>query len=186
MKTFFNPALLALTAAFAAAVPFTAHAENYVGLSVGKSEQKLSAGEFKFDKRDTAWKVYGGHKFNETFGVEAGFVSHGEVRRTIAAGEWNSDASTVYVAATATLPLAGGFSLTGKLGIADNRQKYGSGGWESPTSVTTKAMAGVGASYKFTPTVSGVVEYEHFGKVYNYYGTSIKANTLSLGVRKSF
>lgn len=177
MKPFLIPAVLALTL-----LSPLAQAENYVGLNVGRSEQQFNTAP-KFDDHAAAWKLYGGYNFTRNIGVEAGFAAHGKAEL----GYATSRASSLYVAATATLPLTEQFSLSGKVGVADNRTKFdyvefGNTG----TYAQAHGMAGVGASYKFAPSLSAVVEYEHFGKAVRQYGYNMKLNTVSVGVRKSF
>lgn len=182
MKLFARLRLIALTSLILGSVP--AHAETYFGMNIGKSEHKFSSGSD--NDTDLAWKLYGGYKVNQTFGVEAGYVAHGTVELDWAEGGLGSKAATLYVAGTATVPLSGQFSLIGKLGLADNRHKWSDPRYSNPTTTNTTAMAGIGLSYAFSPSMSGVVEYEDFGKVFNEHNFEIKARTLSVGLRKSF
>lgn len=185
MTLFARLALVALAGALAstsaAAAPLSEQGKAYAGFNLGKSEHTFSYGAP--DKSDLAWKLYGGYQFTDTFGVEAGYVAHGEVST---GWEGRSKASTLYVAGTATVPLSAQFALIGKLGVADNRHKGSYPGWSGPTTVKASPMAGVGVTYAFAPSLTGVVEFEHFGKIYGRDSINAKASTLSVGVRKSF
>lgn len=161
--------------------------QSYVGVNVGQTEHKLEidgVGSLKDD--DTAFKIYTGYKYDQTFGIEAGYVHHGESE--IRGGGLRAAAKpqSIYLAGTATLPLANQFSLFGKLGASYNRVKASATGFGSETESRTSLLAGVGAAYAFTPTVSGVIEYENFGKLADDDGTRLKANTVSIGVRAAF
>lgn len=165
-----------------------AHAQqSYVGVNVGQTEQKVSidrAGSVKDE--DTAFKLYGGYQYNQTFGIEGGYVHHGEAEVRGGGLRATSKPQSYYLAATATVPLANQFSLIGKLGASHNRTKLGVSGFGSEKENRTSLLAGVGAAYAFTPTVSGVIEYEHFGKLIDEDDASLKANTLTIGVRSTF
>lgn len=169
--------------------PLAAYAENYAGASIGRSEHKFDWTDD--DASATSFKLYGGHNFTRNFGVEAGYAAHGKWSMTNGDFGASTRVASLYVAATATLPVTEQFSLTGKLGVADNRMKYrnshaGQAGYTSPTYTRTHAMAGIGASYAFAPGLAGVVEYEHFGKTSTGGGNHMKVHSLSLGLRKSF
>ena len=182
-----NKKLIATMIAAAAFASVHAQAQQtYAGISVGQSTQKAEvsgAGSLKDD--DTAFKLLAGYQFDRNWGIEAGYVHHGET------GVGNnprvtSKPQSFYVAGTATLPLENNFSLFAKLGASYNRTKFAVTGFGSDTENHTSVLAGVGAAYAFTANVSGVVEYEHFGKLVKDDGGSLKAHVWSIGVRTSF
>ena len=160
--------------------------QSYVGVNAGRAELKTEAGPFGNKETDTGYKVYGGYQYNSTFGIEAGHVWLGEVDTPLSGVINNSRARALYAAATATFPVAPQFALFGKLGVSHNRIKSGinnTGGGQ--TRSDNRAFAGIGASYAFTPAISGVVEYEHFGKLTDD-AFRVKANFLSAGIRATF
>src|SRR4051812_20638881 len=58
-------------------MPYQSGFWGYVGGAVGASKFGSCAGSgvlFSCDRRDTAWKVYGGGNFNQTFGLEIGYL----------------------------------------------------------------------------------------------------------------
>lgn len=172
--------LIALIAA--AALAPAAHAQNYVGASAGKAEQKLDVtGIGSVKESDTAYKLYGGHQFNKHVGIEAGYTHFG----TAEAGTGSSKANAIYVAATGTLPLTDTFALIGKAGIANTRTTFSTAGLEDKYR-ETKPMIGVGATLAITPTALAVIEYEAFGKTVDEDGYNVKSNVLTAGVRFSF
>lgn len=124
---------------------------------------------------DTAYKLYGGYQFTPNWGVEVGYNDLGNkysLKETEA-----GISSTVtykmdnwYVAATGTLPLQGGFSLFGKLGLSANKvsgtELCTAGVCEGLGSESkTDVMAGVGAQYTFMNHWAARLEYENYGKM---------------------
>lgn len=172
--------MIALIAA--AALAPAAQAQNYIGASAGKAEQKLDVPGFVSAKdSDTAFKLYGGHQFNKHVGIEGGYTHFG----TAEAGAGESKANAIYVAATGTLQLTDSFALIGKAGVANTRTTLSGGGLEDKYR-ETKPMVGVGATFAITPTALAVVEYEAFGKTVDEDGFNVKSNVLSAGVRFNF
>jgi OmpA-OmpF porin, OOP family len=178
-----------LGAAFA--LPLAAQAEGaYVGINGGRAENKLSfEGESDKDHGD-AYKLYGGYEFTKNFGVEAGYAHLAKWSESDVDGSVSYKPSSVYVAATGTLPLNDQFSLFAKAGVARNhasvRVSIAGLGSGSDSFNHTTAMFGVGAAYNFTKNFAVVAEYENFGKVLDEEGVTIKANMLSIGARYKF
>lgn len=178
--------LIAAVVAAAALAPLASQAQqSYVGVNVGRSELKTEAGIFGNEETDIGYKAYVGHQFNPTFGIEGGYVWLGEIDTPLSGIVASTKVRSIYLAGTATAPLNAQFSLFGKLGVAHHRVEYGVFGDYGDTESTNRAFAGVGVAYAFTPTVSGVLEYDHFGRA-SKDGFRIKANLLSVGIRASF
>ena len=124
---------------------------------------------------DTAYKLYGGYQFTPNWGVELGYNDLGNkysVRETTAGipSSMTYKLNSWYVAATGTLPLQGGFSVFGKLGVSANKSSGNAVcvlgvcedvGSESKTDV----MVGVGAQYTFMKHWAARLEYENYGKM---------------------
>jgi OOP family OmpA-OmpF porin len=106
-------------------------------------------------------------------------VYHGKSTLPLSGVILKAKPESFYGAATASYPLGTQFALFGKLGLSHNRVETG-----ASTKTDTRAMAGVGVSYPFTQTLSGVVEYEHFGKLIDK-GLP-ESNVTSIGLRSSF
>lgn len=173
--------IVALIAASAASF---AQAQSYIGANVGRSEMKLSMdGIGSFKDTDNGVKLYGGYQFNPTFGVEAGYNNLG--KGSILNDTVTAKPESVYLAGTAAFPIDQKFSVFGKLGAARTRTKINAGG-DSFNEFHNTAVVGIGASYAFTKEISGVVEYENFGKIVKESGDSLKANLISVGVRYKF
>lgn len=72
------------------------------------------------DKRTSEWKVYGRYQFTETWGAEVLYADKGRRNQAAAGASSATSPSTSLwnLAATGAVPLARGFSLTGKVGLA--------------------------------------------------------------------
>jgi OOP family OmpA-OmpF porin len=173
--------------AAAALLPLAAQAQqSYVGASAGRAQQKNEFAIFSSKEDDTGYKLYGGYRFNQTFGVEAGVAWLGEADTRLSGTIVTTEPRAYYAAATASLPLSGSVALFGKLGVAHSRVKFSNFGAGGRTRSHNGALVGVGASYAFTPAIAGVLEYERFGKTVDDGGFSAKADLWSLGVRAGF
>jgi OOP family OmpA-OmpF porin len=149
-----------------------AHAQDsYVGLSSttsGEVKVRFGNGQISDKHNDpTSWKIYGGLKLNEVFGVEAGYLNSGtfDIANPAAGSTEISHvkARTLYVAGTASMPLTESLSLFGKAGIANHRLSIAYDAGES-NRAATRAMLGFGADYKIGKNVSAVLEYNFYGK----------------------
>jgi OOP family OmpA-OmpF porin len=187
MKTSFIAALIAAAVAF----PVAAQAQStYVGINAGQSEQKVSADNYSAKESATGYKAYAGYNFDKNFGLEAGFVDSGKGDFKFVGVPYTLKTQSVYLAATATLPVNNEFSLFAKAGIANNRVKgavsFGGITEKDDTDDRTTAMFGLGASYAVAQNISIVAEYENFGKVAKGDNSSVKTDLVSLGLRFKF
>lgn len=138
-------------------LPAVSQAESqwYVGGSVGQSD----VDEFGIDDEDTGFKVFGGYKFNEYFGLELGFVDLGELE----SGTNELDVDGVSFGAVGTLPLSEKFSVHGKAGVfawdADTR---GAIGTRFSDDSDTDPFYGVGLGYQFDKNWSVIGEWERY------------------------
>ena len=87
MQTRFATGLAAL--ALAASAPVLAQTDwsspfargPYVGVSGGESKFRTDCSSlFSCDRKDTAWKLYGGGRFNDILGLELGYTDFGKIR----------------------------------------------------------------------------------------------------------
>lgn len=174
----------------AAAIAAPAFAGNvYVGGSVGRAEQKLSADGISMSDNDTGTKVVGGYQVTPAVGVEAGYAILGESNISGGGYAVGAEPKSFYVAVTGTMPLTPVVAGFVKLGAAHTRSDVFASDrnfFYSGKAKNTSVLAGVGASYAINKQLSLVVEYEHFGKVVSEEGVSLKADLLSAGVRFQF
>lgn len=151
----------ALSATFIAA---PAAAEMYVGGGAGRSDT---------DSGQNSWKLYGGYQFTPTWGVELGYTDLGKYRGA-GVESWS-------LAGTATLPLATGWTLLGKVGFARNNADFAGAEQKSST------LYGIGVGYALNSNLGLRLEYEDFGKLANTgAGTDDKGSNVALSLKYSF
>jgi OmpA-OmpF porin, OOP family len=151
---------------------------------------------FRVEDTGTLFRIAGGYQFTPMWGAEVSYGSYGKESEGTAtipffgtiSGDWQ--ASGLQVSGTGTFPIADGFSLLGKLGIARTDYKvsgtvFGTGVSNSGTS--TNLAFGIGAQYDFTKSVSVRAQYEDLVTVgdTNTTGTT-KVTLLSAGVVLKF
>lgn len=137
----FKKMIAATVLALVASSSFAATPQTfYAGADVGST--KVDA----FNGSDTSFGVFGGYNFTPNFAAELG------ARRL---GSWGDvDLTQVSVSVVGTLPLQQGFELFGRLGYnhidADDGFDDSSDG----------AVVGIGLGYRFTPKITGRIEYQ--------------------------
>jgi OOP family OmpA-OmpF porin len=148
--------LAAAPAAFSA-VP----AAWYVGAGVGQSNADdsvtIRSQSVKVDDTDTAWKVFGGYRFNPNFGLELGWVDLGKLAGNNAV-DYELKGATLE--AVGTIPLADNFDVFAKIGGFS---------WDSDASGAisksdsgTDTTGGVGVGYHVNDRFGVRLEWERF------------------------
>lgn len=168
----------------------------YLGGSLGSSSFSVPshgisapAGGKKADKSGTAFKVYGGYRLTENFGVEAGYARLGRVSQwasvngqpTLQSGSGDA----FYGAATVHWPLGDSFALNGRLGLARGKISGNHSQTASGQKISGHAfgmMAGVGAEYRMSRNISLTADYDHFSKLSKH----SKGGMWTVGLRASF
>lgn len=182
--------------------PLLVHAEGaYMGFNAGRTNQKVSVsgdeGSGSVKDNATGYKLYGGYEFNQYFGVQGAYVDLGKGKIAYAdadvQGNFSSKVRSLYIAATASLPINDQFAVFAKLGVSRNRVKIedaytdaGVAGYISESETRTTSLIGIGAAYNFSKKLAAVLEYEDFGKVVKDDGVNLKANLFSVGLRYKF
>lgn len=200
MKT---QACLSLAALLFGAFPLGAYAAEaandsrlYVGGSMGGSSFSVPSslvsappvGE-KNDKSGTAYKLYGGYRLTEHFGVEGGYARLGRVSQWTAVKGGSTlqsgSGQAVYGAVTARMPIGDSFAVNARLGLASG--KVSGGGAAVPTGQkisgdATGVMAGLGAEYSVYKNIALTADFDYFGKL----SKQAKGGMLTVGLRASF
>jgi OOP family OmpA-OmpF porin len=164
----------------------------YVGGAIGQSKFKFDRGAiegpfaaaglgttgFTYDETDTAWKLFGGYKFNRYFALEGAYLDLGKFSTSsrVISGAPPVNVSFALktkeafdLAAVGIVPIGSQFSVFGKLGgYSIKTEGTGSGA----TTVTgsdrgTGVLWGVGVGYDFARNLGVRAEYELFDKVGN-------------------
>jgi OOP family OmpA-OmpF porin len=126
------------------------------------------------------WKVFGGYRFSQYFGVEGSYVDLGKFDykyqfnqggTQVGTGEMSYEVGSWNIAVVPRLPLEQGLYLQGKVGAAFTRAEnsfnltantYNQSGSDSKS--RTQPYLGVGLGYDFQNGLSVIGEYEYFGK----------------------
>jgi OOP family OmpA-OmpF porin len=133
------------------------------------------------DDKDTAWKLFGGYRFNRYLAVETSYVDWGKVTATAASGaRAEADQHSYGIAAVGSFQIAPQFSVFGKLGFLRTDQKTSR---ITPSPITlrrkeTESHYGLGARYTPTPNWGLRVEWENTEK--------LEVQMLSIGVEFTF
>lgn len=166
----------------------------YVGGGIGSAKADFVRGDFtslapgavySADDDDFAGRLLGGYRVAPNVAVEFGLASLGSYRHRYTQGTSTAvvdyDASALTVAAAGNLPLSGGFSLNGRVGIAftyaELRERRNDGGianipycpdswWYSDcTSRSTNLYWGLGAQFDINRNWGIRVDYDNYGEV---------------------
>jgi OOP family OmpA-OmpF porin len=142
----------------------------YVGAGAGVSYYDLKSEDRNlvpsiatqgFDSTGFGWKLFGGYRFNQYFGLEGSYTDLGNTSGGLryAAHSWN-------VAAVGRVPFGTGFYLQGKLGAAFTRaQSTPAGQTVGSTHYKTNPLIGGGVGYDFANGVGVLGEIEYYGRV---------------------
>jgi OmpA-OmpF porin, OOP family len=158
----------------------------YLGFNIGQSNFALGNGfgNFSSESRKNSYSLYGGGYFSEYLGAELGYIDFDRVNR--AGGSTRADGFSVSL--VGKLPISPAFNLLGKVGTTYGRTDVSAnpisgiaGGKESSWGLSY----GVGAEYAFTPSWSGVLQYDEYRMKFAGTGNEKIGNT-SIGVRYKF
>jgi OOP family OmpA-OmpF porin len=184
-------AAAAVGVAMAFSMPVFAQAQAqagwYAGASLGQMEAEGACpGGFSCDKKDTAWKIFGGYRINRNFAAEVFYANLGKV--TVSAtvpgvGTVSAEGKlqSIGAAALGIWPVGEQFEVFGKLGIASSDNKTsatGPGVTASGSGSGSDIVFGVGGTYNLSRNVGVRAEWERFN--------DSEVNVLSIGVQYKF
>ncbi len=155
----------------------------YIGAGAGEAEQKDACDDAfgSCDDDDFAWKVFGGYKFNQYFGVEGGSVDFGQSEgdalfidlsnSQIFQATQEVKIDGFFLSGLVAWPISDNFSVLAKLGMiywdiefditdADNFALVG-----DEDENGTDVFFGLGAQYNFTPGFGVRAEWERFNNI---------------------
>ena len=126
-SSLFVLSLLSTLSLAAQAAPNDGLTGAYARVEVGRSNFGLSSTlpQAGFDDHGQAVKVFGGYRFNENFGLEAGYAALGSFSESVTVGgasvKQDGKARSIFGAATGRLPLGESFALHGRLGLSSGK-----------------------------------------------------------------
>ena len=136
------------------------------------------------DEKDTAWKVFGGYRFNRYVAIEGTYVDWGKAIGTVdpvgPAGPVVVPLSQtgMGVAAVGSFALTPQFSVFGKAGFLMTEQKTPASASGNTSRDETEFHYGLGARFSFTPNWGMRAEWERTEKT--------EVEMLSIGVEYRF
>jgi len=133
---------LILSAAFTAAPAFAQVSHVYAGAGVGIANT---------DSSEFSWKILAGYQHDRHWGIEAAYTDLGRYR--------GSNADSLSLAFTGTLPLDRRWALMAKAGVASNRTRV------AGASDHADALVGIGVAYAVSRRFGLRLEYEQYGRV---------------------
>jgi hypothetical protein len=99
-------------------MPYQSGFWGYSGFSLGQSKLKAECpGGFSCDDKDQTWRLFGGGRFNNAFGLEVGAMNIGKFQR----GGGETDGWGLDFALVAGVPLGTNSAIFGKLGAIYGR-----------------------------------------------------------------
>ena len=164
--------------------PWTAFAEPaYVKLGVGPSLYSQAGNSHN----ETAWNLAYGQALDTNWGYELGYIHFGDLSIPLPLQpSRNFRSQALYGAGVATMALNQASHVYAKVGLAHIKSE-GNGasmlGSASESRSDTNLIAGLGLGYRFSPQVSGNIEYQYFGKTFN---SSMTLSSWTAGIRYHF
>jgi OOP family OmpA-OmpF porin len=167
------------SASFAQAKP--ADTGFYIGGSAGLSTIDCPGGAGSCDDEDTAYKLFGGYKFNRNLAIEGGYTPLGESSRGSVTGE----ATAWELLGVGSFPLGNNFSIYGKLGFYSGELEVSSP-VASGKKTTTDLTYGAGVQFDFARNLGVRAEWQRYQGM-EFPTTSVSSgdtdiDVLSLGV----
>ena len=158
----------------------------YARVEVGRSNFGLSSAlpQAGSDAHGQVVKVFGGYRFNENFGDEAGYTALGSFSKSVAIDgmsvKQDGKARSIFGVATARLPLGESFALHGRLGLSSGKV---SGTNLLPASdklvgSKTSVLSGAGGEYRPKSNIALTVNVDSYGKLSN----TVTATALVVGL----
>lgn len=163
----------------------------YVGGAVGGSRYSLADPGGPVASKDTTgtgFKLYGGWRFNENFGVEGGYARLGKFSERVRLGgaevEQSGTGRAFYGAVTGRFPVSESFALNGRAGLAFGRVSGTNvlAAGANPIGSKRSLMVGLGVEYSLARNVALTADYDYFGKL----SGNAKGGLWTVGLRTSF
>lgn len=167
------------------------HTGLYVGGAAGVSRYRLAdpgAPVASKDTSGTGLKLYGGLRFTEHFGIEAGYAQLGQFSERVRQGgaevEQQGKGRVFYAAATGRIPITDAIAINARAGIAQGRVSGHNvlSANANPIGRERGLMLGGGVEYGLARNLAITADYDHFGKL----SRAAKGGLVTIGLRASF
>jgi OOP family OmpA-OmpF porin len=139
----------------------------YIGASVGQSttDCDTSGTSLSCDDKDTAYKIFGGYKFNKNLAVEGGYTPLGEVTASGGGVNITAEATAWELVGVGMLPLGNNFSIYGKLGFYNGEIELSSNVGASGKKTTTDLTYGLGVQFDLTRNLGIRGEWQRYSGI---------------------
>jgi OmpA-OmpF porin, OOP family len=161
-------ALVAVSGAVVSSTSF-AQAKNtetgfYIGASIGQSttDCDTSGTGLSCDDKDTAYKIFGGYKFNKNLAIEGGYTPLGEVNASGGGVNITAEATAWELVGVGMFPLGNNFSIYGKLGFYNGEIELSSNIGASGKKTTTDLTYGLGVQFDLTRNLGIRGEWQRY------------------------
>lgn len=152
----------------------------YLGLSLGESHLKAGASTLGLgDASDNAAKLYGGLQLTPHFAIELGRARLGRFGSSQGAADLRAHAN--FIDGVGMLPLGRGFSVLGRLGLADASVSQDGSGSDRRTGI----KLGTGLQYQLSPQMALRGEWERY-RLDTLGGSRSNADQYTLGLLLRF
>ena len=178
----FAIAAAALAAPASAQMSAPSLSSAYIGGSLGQSELDLDCEGASCEKKDTAWRIFGGYQFSKHFSAELGYANLGEATIDFGPGDTVSAEGTAWdISAVGMLPV-GPVSLYGRLGLyrADTELRDSLSG-ESADDTNTGVFWGLGLQFDISKNLGVRAEWQQYNDVGDGEG-EFDVRVLNIGV----
>ena len=135
----------------------------YIGAAVGQSTTDCGTSGASCDDEDTAYKIFGGYKFNRNLAVEGGYTPLGESTASVGSANIKSEATAWDLVGVGSIPLGNNFSIFGKLGVYSGELEVSSNiAGVSGKKTTTDLTYGAGVQFDFARNLGVRAEWQRY------------------------
>jgi OOP family OmpA-OmpF porin len=161
----------------------------YAGLSIGQSDASdvNCSGAGSCDKKDTAWKIFGGYQFNRYIAAEAGYTGLGKTKGSTSAGAFEVKANAWELLAVGSYPIGtSGFAPYVKAGAYRGEAKL-SGDFGSAKETNNDLTYGIGVRYDIVRNFAVRAEWQRYsGLGGGSVGNDSDVDVISIGALYKF
>lgn len=125
--------------------------QGYAGASIGGANVQANIDLIPLDETEPGFKLFGGYRFTDHFGLEFGYADFGTQESTMDTATLETSIAGWTAVATGVLPAGERFEIFGKAGLIFSDTTIDSTGSGSPRETSDRAAeftVGVGGAYK--------------------------------------
>lgn len=151
-----------------------------IGAQAGNASLDANFDGYRFDASETAFRVFGAWHFNDHLAIEAGYQTFGKFEQRFGPDLARIKADGFTFAARGSLPVSGRFFLQGRLGAFFWDGNASINDATRATPADSNVFIGLGAGWRFTPSLQLVGELTRFSL------EPADLDTVSIGIEYRF